>query len=113
MCYTCGGYVALPLTIIATIICSLIGWTNVVSWKDGIISIVIVLTVAVLTGIGVYKTTKTIVDPRVYLSYFKDFQKQDEEWLRKWKRYTILLFVGGFLSAALGIYFVFYSFMHS
>ena len=113
VCYTCGGYVALPLTIIATIICSLIGWNNVVSWKDGIISIVIVLTVAVLTGIGVYKTTKTIVDPRVYLSYFKDFQKQDEEWLRKWKRYTILLFVGGFLSAALGIYFVFYSFMHS
>ncbi|MDE6511916.1 MAG: hypothetical protein K2L00_07485 [Muribaculaceae bacterium] len=111
--YTCLGYLAFPLTVVVSIICSLIGWDIVVSWKDGIIGIVGVLIMAVLIVIGVSKTTRALNDPRVYLSYFKRFKKKDEEWYRKWKRYTILLLVGGLACAAMGISILFYSVMHT
>lgn len=111
--HTFTGYLAFPLFVAAGIISSLIGWDVVLYWKDGTIRFVIILAIAVLTGVGLFKSTKVIDDPQVYLSYFKGFQKQDGEWLRKWKRYTILLFVGSLLSLAIGIGFVFYSFMHT
>ena len=110
---TYGGYMAFPLAIVGAIICSIIGWDVILFWRDGIISIIMPLMVGLLLYIGLSHLTKTIEDPQVYLSFFKKFEQQDNEWLKKWKRNTILLFVGSLLSAALGICFVFYSFMHT
>ena len=110
---TFGGYMTFPIVTVASIICSLIGWDVVFYWEGGIIPIVILLIWGVLVFIGFRILTKALDDPRVYISYFREFEKQDEEWLRKWKRNTVLLFVGGLLSVALSICFVFYSVRHT
>ena len=107
------NYMTLPLAIVAGIICSMFGLDVVLFWEGGVIPVAILFTWGVLAFIGLRILTKAIAYPNIYLSYFKEFKKQDREWLRKWKRYTILLFVGGLLSAAMGICFVFYSFMHT
>ncbi len=109
---TCTGYIALPIILVLSIVCSLIGWDTIFFWKNGIISYLIVLMVGGLIFIGLLILTKPLDDPLVYLSYFKKFEKQDEEWIKKWKRYTILLFVGGLLSAAMGICFFFFMVKH-
>ena len=100
---TFGGYMGFLIAVVSGIINSLIGWDLVLYWKGGIISIIMVLTGGILLYIGLSILTKALDNPHVYLSYFKEFEKQDEEWLRKWKRYTVLMFVGGLLSAGLGI----------
>ncbi|MDE5793998.1 MAG: hypothetical protein K2I08_04685 [Muribaculaceae bacterium] len=110
---TFGGFLTFPIAVVASIICSLIGWDFVLFWKGGVIPVIILLTWGILVYIGFGILTKALADPRIYLSYFREFEKQDEQWLKNWKRYTILLFVGGLLSAALGICFVFYSLMHT
>lgn len=110
---TCGGYLAFPIAAGLGIISKLIGWNIVLFWNNGIIGYSIVIMVGVLLYIGLTILTKALYDPHVYLSYFKKFKKRDEEWLKKWKRYTILLFVGNFVSAAMGIGFVFFLVMHT
>lgn len=100
---TFGGYMTFPIIVVGGIISSLIGWDVVFYWKGGVIIIASLLIWAVLVFIGFHILTKALDDPRVYLSYFKEFKKHDEKWLRKWKRYTILLYAGGLLSATLGI----------
>ncbi len=111
--FTCSGYLALPIAVGLGIICKLIGWDIVLYWNNGIIGYSIVIMVAVLLFIGLTILTKPLNDPNVYLAYFKKFKKKDEEWLKKWKRYSILLFLGNFISAASGIGFVFFLCMHS
>ena len=59
----------------------------------------------VFIAVGLSKLTKAIDNPQIYLSYFKEFEKQDEEWLRKWEIYTILLFLGAILSLVLSFFF--------
>ena len=111
--HTFGGYLVFPMAVVACIISSLIGWDIVLDWKDGMIYFGMSLIGMVLVVIGLCILTKVFNDPQDYISYFKEFQKQDEEWLKRWKRYTILLFVGGIASAAMGMGTVFYSLMHT
>lgn len=91
-------YLALPVIITTCIIGSLIGWSVVISWLINDVGIIIPL---ILCGIIVFcasKIMKTPSDSHFYIYYFKVFQKKDEEWLKKWKRYTVLLFIGSFVS---------------
>ena len=98
---TFGGYLAFPLFFVACIICSFIGWDLVLNWKDGMIYFGILFTVVVLITIGLCILTKIFEDPRDYIFHFEEFKKKDEEWHKRWKRYTILLFVGSILSVVL------------
>ncbi|MDE5793997.1 MAG: hypothetical protein K2I08_04680 [Muribaculaceae bacterium] len=75
--------------------------------RNGVGGIVIPSIIAFVLVFSVSKLTKTSGDPHIYLSYFKKFKKQDEEWLKKWGKYTILLFVGGIVSAAMSLGFIF------
>lgn len=106
---TFGGYLVLPLAVVACIICYLIGWDTVLDWKDGMIYFGMSLIGMTLIVIWLCILTKVFNDPQDYISYFKEFQKQDEEWHKKWKRNTILLFVGGIASTAMAMCTVFYS----
>ncbi len=110
---TCSGYIAFPTATVAGIITTLIGWDTVLFWNEGIISYIIVIMAAVCLYIGLTFLTKSFNDSQLYLAYFKKFKKKDEEWLKKWKRYSILLFLGNFVSAASGIGFLFFLLMHS
>ena len=105
---TCYGYVAFPVAAVSSIICSLIGWDNIFRWKAGIGIFVIIIVMVLTMYVGVVRLTSVFDDPHVYLSYFKEFQKQGGDWLKKWKIYTILLFGGAILSAvmSLGLYFL-------
>lgn len=100
----CGFYLTLPVTIITCIVCSLIGWRNVIHFfPEGTGWFVLIFTLFAVIAICTSKLRKTSSDPHFYISYFKKFQKKDNEWLRKWKRYSVLIFVGSFLSVALSL----------
>lgn len=105
--FTCMGYVALPVAVVTCITCTLIGWDNVFMGINGKAVMVVIAVVLLMEFIGVSKLAKAIEDSSIYLSYFKKFQKQDEEWLRKWKIYTILIFSGAMLSPVLILLFGF------
>lgn len=100
---TCSGYLILPWAIVSGIISSIIGWENVFHWNDGMCVIIIVISGSILFCIGLFKLTKAIQDPFTYLSIFKKIKKKDNDWLKKWKTYTILLYVGSIVSAVTGI----------
>lgn len=39
-----------------------------------------------------------------YLKYFKQFEKRDEQWHKKWKRITIVFCICSFITTFLGLY---------
>ena len=102
---TCIGYLAFPFSVVAGVASTIIGWDTVFYWKDGTIKFVTIILFVVFITVGLSKLTKAIDNPQTYLSYFKEFEKQDEEWHKKWKRNTILLFIGSIVSAAMSFGF--------
>ena len=107
---TCSGYLIFPWAVASGFISSLIGWEKVFDWHDGLCVKIIVISGAILFCIGLFKLTKAIQDPKTYLSFFKKVKKKDNDWLKKWKRNTILLYLGGIVSAVLGIILFFNAF---
>ena len=101
--FTCIGFIALPVSFVSCTICSLIGWDPVMDWMMYGSGMILPILLTLLTIFGVSMLTKTSCDPHFYLPYFKKFKKRDGKWLKRWKRYTILLFLGSFLSVALSI----------
>ncbi len=97
--HTCCCYLALLVAITTCIISSIIGWSNVMSWLyDNGLGTIMAL---ILWGVVVFfalKLTKTSRYPNLYLSYFRKFKMKDEVWLKKWKIYTFLLFIGSFVA---------------
>ena len=101
--FTCIGFIALPVSFVSCTICSLIGWDPVMDWMRYGSGMVLPIFLTLLTISGVSMLTKTSCDPHFYLPYFKKFKKRDVKWLKRWKRYTILLFLGSFLLIALSM----------
>lgn len=102
---TCFGYVAFPITVVSGIVCALIGWNNIFLWMDGMGIFIIAFLIMCVMYIAVVRLTTAFSDPHVYLSYFKTFDNLGNEWLKKWKTYTILLLVGAILSAVMSFKF--------
>ncbi len=100
--FTCAGYTLLPLTIVAAIIFSLFGWENVFRFNGGVIGVIFPIIFGVLIYICVDKLTKAIDVPHSYLSYFKEFERKDHAWVKKWEIYTILLFIGAIIAIVMG-----------
>ncbi len=46
---------------------------------------------------------KAVFSNDIYLKYFKEFEKEDEQWHKKWKRRTWLFCIGGCLMTIVGI----------
>ena len=46
------------------------------------------------------------IEKDCYLKYFKEFEKKDEQWHRKWKRISILFTIGMMLSLPLLIWYM-------
>lgn len=57
-----------------------------------------------LCYIPAYKAVYT--DDR-YLKYYKQFEKEDEQWHKKWKRITIAFCLGSAIATILGIFIMF------
>lgn len=58
---------------------------------------------AIPVGIGYIPAYKAVFANDRYLKYFKQFEKEDEQWHRKWKRITIFFCIGAIVSSVLGI----------
>lgn len=65
--------------------------------------IVMLLIIAIPIGICYIPAYKAVFLNDRYLKYFKEFQKEDDQWHKKWNRITILFRIGGVLSTILGI----------
>ena len=46
---------------------------------------------------------KAVFSNDIYLKYFKEFEKEDEQWHKKWKRRTWLFCIGGCLMTIVGV----------
>lgn len=108
--YTYNGFMALPASILSGIILSLMGVDLFFLWNGGLICMCNLLMVCVLMYLGLNKLTRTFDDSRIYLSYFKKFKKCDGEWHKKWKRNTILLFIGATISAVTSVVLFIFAF---
>lgn len=58
---------------------------------------------AIPIGIAFLPLNKAVYSHDKYIGYFKRFEKENEQWLKKWKLRTILFCIGGILIDILGI----------
>lgn len=100
----CFGYLALPSFTLMGIISFLLAWP-----RNGIGKMVILLPFGILTFIAANKLTKYYDTNYAYIPYFKEFEKKDNDWLKKWKRITIFVYLGAiiFLILGIGMFFLF------
>lgn len=92
------GYLALPFFTLMGIMFFLLLWL-----LNGIVKIFILLPIGLLIFIVSWKFFKYYDTNLAYIPYFKEFEKKDEGWLKKWKRKTILLYVGSIIFFLLGL----------
>ncbi len=74
-------------------------------WEGGIGSNILVLIEMILFVIIGIRPTKNLFNDNFNRAYFKKFKKKDDEWLKKWKIYTILLLIGSLALIALSLGF--------
>lgn len=58
---------------------------------------------AFFIGLCYIPAYKAVFTKDRYLKYFKQFEKEDEQWHRKWKRITIVFCIGSIIVTLLGI----------
>lgn len=102
---TCMGYEMFPAVALCSIICTFIGWHRVFEWEGGIGGIILFLFEMLIFVILEIRTTKNLFNEDFNRAYFKKFKKKDNEWLKKWKIYTILLLIGSLALIALSLGF--------
>ena len=102
---SCWGFEIFPVTVVFSVISTFIGWHTVFEWKSGIGAAVIFLMALSTVFIGGFKFTGGVFDSHHNLAYFRQFKKQDDEWLKKWEIYTILLFAGSLALIAMSLGF--------
>lgn len=62
------------------------------------------LIVAIPIGLSCIPDHKYIYSKDKYIEYFRQFNKKDEQWHKKWKRISRVYFIGGILSYPLGAF---------
>ena len=65
--------------------------------------IVMIGTLAVPIGLGYIPAYKAVFSSDRYLEYFKEFEKENRDWHRKWARITTAFCIGGVLISLLSI----------
>lgn len=61
------------------------------------------LIIAIPIGIFYIPAYRAVFSKDRYLKYFKQFEEEDERWLKKWRRRTILFCVGSIAAFLMGI----------
>lgn len=75
--------------------------------SDGLALILLIIPI----GLCYIPAYKAVFSNDRYLKYFKQFEKEDERWHRKWKRITFAFCVGSVVASVLGICVAFFIFM--
>lgn len=91
----------------AIISCVAVGLYWVISglWNNN--SIIKLILIGIPIGICYIPAYKALYTNDRYLAYFKEFDKEDNNWYRRWKRRTILFIIGSIISTIVG-YALFY-----
>lgn len=66
-------------------------------------SLTVLLLFALPVGLCYIPAYSAVFSNDCYLKYFKQFEKKDERWHKKWKRITILFIIGSIVSTFMGI----------
>ena len=64
---------------------------------------VLIILFVVPIGLAYIPAYNAVFKKDKYLAYFKQFEKEDEQWHKKWKRKTMLFCLGGIVSFISGI----------
>ena len=92
--YLCSGYSAFFSFLLLGI--ALREWSGPINTIS-----LIVLAIPIL--LGDIPVNKAVFANDRYLKYFKQFEKEDEQWHRKWKRITLAFEIGSIVAISLGI----------
>lgn len=65
--------------------------------------LLVILVIAIPIGICYIPAYKAVFTNDKYLKYFKQFEKKDNQWHRKWKRITFTFCIGSIITTILGI----------
>ena len=65
--------------------------------------LIIVLTVLIPIGLCYIPAYKAVLSKDRYLKFFKQFEKESEQWHKKWRRTTIAFCIGAVITALSGI----------
>ena len=68
----------------------------------GLSSLTLILIGAIPIGIAYVPAYKAVFSNDRYLQYFKLFEKEDEQWHKKWKRRAIAFCIGGTIVSLVG-----------
>ena len=66
-------------------------------YVSGCKSYMVLILPAIPIGIAFLPLNKAVYSHDKYIGYFKRFEKENEQWLKKWKLRTILFCIGGIL----------------
>ena len=66
-------------------------------------NIVNLILVAIPVELGYIPAYRAVFANNRYLQYFKQFEKEDEQWHRKWKRITLAFEIGSIVAIILGV----------
>ncbi|WP_302985155.1 hypothetical protein [uncultured Muribaculum sp.] len=78
-----------------------------IKFNGEINSFVILIIFAIPAGICYIPAYKAVFSNDKYLQYFKQFEKEDEHWHKKWKRITTAFILGAIASIIFGVYLCF------
>ncbi len=67
-------------------------------------SFIVILLFAVPIGLCYIPAYRSVFSNDRYLKYYKQFEKKDKRWHRKWKWITIVFCVGSYVTAIAGIF---------
>ena len=82
----------------------LVGFTF--KYFGGINVIIIMLTISLPIGLCYFYAYNAVFKEEHYLKYYKQFEKENKQWHRKWKMITMAFCIGGIMAIFLGIVIV-------
>ena len=73
-------------------------------YGDEMKGMVVMLIIAFPIALGYIPAYKAVFSKDRYLKYFKQFEKEDEQWHKKWKRITWVFCIGALITMAIGFF---------
>jgi len=81
-------------------------------YYEGMNYVIVLVIASIPIGFCYIPAYRAVFTKDRYLKYFKQFEKEDERWHKKWKTITILFCIGSCVTTLLGIVAAFFVLLH-